>query len=210
MNTTHKSTLEQTLLDLGAAHQLVQHLRVSAPRNRTLGERVQRWTAWRQTLKSRSTARCRAHGIPCRTTARRAADAADLRSLSPCELVQKSTCFMQPAALKEPVPQDWPDARDRRIPTAKYVTTITHFSCFTLALSPFAARSQQQVPTSHGALVHVKYHSVDRHVIHPIDINPTPQQAFASSAVHIDVRLVWKQHSQGGQFQGDADAGVLC
>ena len=57
-------------LDLGTLRknwQLVRKLRLSAPRYRTLGERVQRRTAWRQTLKSRLSMRRRVHGSPCST-----------------------------------------------------------------------------------------------------------------------------------------------
>ena len=56
-------------------------------------ERGKRWTAWRQTLKSRPTARRRAQGI------RRPS-------------AHTSTFFRQPAAFKAPMQQERPDARN--------------------------------------------------------------------------------------------------
>ena len=68
------STPEQLSLDLDTQlknWKLMHKLRLSAPRFRTLGERLKRCRAWRQTLESTSLTRRNAHGIPCRTTARR-------------------------------------------------------------------------------------------------------------------------------------------
>ena len=68
-----QSTPKQILLDLGPLRRIwkfVHRLRLSVPRYGTLGERVKRWTAWRQTLKSRAPTRSPAQGILCRTKAR--------------------------------------------------------------------------------------------------------------------------------------------
>ena len=63
-----RSTPEQISLDLGTLRKnwkLMQKLRLSDPRDTTLGERVEHWTAARQTLHSRSTARRKAQRIRC-------------------------------------------------------------------------------------------------------------------------------------------------
>ena len=118
-----QSTPEQISLDLGTLRKnqgLMQKIRFRGPRYRTLGESVKRWTAWGWTLKFEvhsKTPSPRNHvqdDVEERLTQR----------ISWCHVVQTSTFLWQPAALKAPLHQERPGARE----TGAFVTT-TNIQC---------------------------------------------------------------------------------